>query len=213
MGESQTTVWFVLTMASYLLGSVLFCQWQPMLLKHVDICALSSDGNPGAANVFLHCGWRMGLFCLFLDMAKGYFPVFIAVKWLDTGSWWLPIVMLAPAAGHAWSCLHHFSGGKCIAVAFGELLALMWITPVGLILAGLFILFSTVLKIASHRQRSLTAFGTFLPLAIALELLLGQIPVGLGCAGISIAALIKIACNQGLRRSPFAPQRLSDEEK
>lgn len=207
MDESRTVVWLLLVIAGYLLGSVLFCQWLPMFLRHVDVCAESEDGNPGAANVFVHCGWRMGLFCLFLDMAKGYLPVFIAVKWLDARSWWMPAVMLAPVAGQAWSCLHHFSGGKCIAVAFGELLALMWVTPVGLILAGLFILFSTALKIEPHRRRSLTAFGIFLPLAAVLEWRLRQIPVAVGCVVIAIVALIKIALDQGMKRKVFAPKR------
>ena len=61
-------------------GSVLYCRFVPLLLLKKDICALSPDKNPGAANVFVHCGVPMGLLCLVLDMAKGGVPVALALR-------------------------------------------------------------------------------------------------------------------------------------
>lgn len=65
--------------------------------------------------------------------------------------------MLAPVLGHAYSALHHFKGGKCIAVSFGVLLGLLpEFMPVA-VLAFFYILFS-VLRIRPHGKRTFAAF-------------------------------------------------------
>ena len=60
-------------------GGVMFCRFMPLLLAKKDITKLSSDGNPGSANVFINCGIPLGLLCLFLDMFKGFLPVLLLV--------------------------------------------------------------------------------------------------------------------------------------
>ena len=50
----------------FLLGSIMFSRIVPRLVMSRDICALSSDHNPGAANVFMKCGVKMGIICLIL---------------------------------------------------------------------------------------------------------------------------------------------------
>ncbi|MBR5366719.1 MAG: glycerol-3-phosphate acyltransferase [Clostridia bacterium] len=186
-------LWVLLIAGGYLLGSVHFCRLIPLTLKKIDIAESSRDGNPGAANVFVTCGWKMGLFCLFCDMAKGFLPVFAALKWLPWTRWPIASVMLAPALGHAFSVYWRFRGGKCIAVIFGEMIALLWHTPVGLILAGLYIFFSVAVKIQPHRRRSIVTFACFLPAALALEIFLGQGAVGIGCVCLSLLAIGKHA--------------------
>ena len=186
-------VWLLLSGFGYLLGSVHFCRAIPLFLRHIDIVKESGDGNPGAANVFVLCGWRMGLCCLFCDMAKGFLPVFAAIRWLPEESGLFALVMLGPVPGHAFSCLHGLRGGKCIAAIFGEMIALLWITPVGLILAGLYIFFSVAVKIDPHRRRSIVTFALFLPAAVILELCLHQTAVGIGCACVSAVAIAKHA--------------------
>ena len=148
--------------------------------------------------------WVFGIGTILVGIACFLFSYMLGG--LGARSWWMPVVMLAPVSGHAWSCLHHFSGGKCIAVIFGELLALMWITPVGLVLAGLFILLSTIARVNPHRRRSLIAIGCFLPAAMAMEWSLGQLPLGVGCASVSAVALIKLALDQGMKQNRFAPK-------
>ena len=44
----------------FMLGGLMFSQWLPKLLTGTDIRALSGDGNPGAFNVFRHCGAALG---------------------------------------------------------------------------------------------------------------------------------------------------------
>ena len=191
MPEKETVWWILLTAGGYLLGSVHFCRWIPWLLHRKDLCRISADGNPGAANVFVHFGWKLGLTCLFLDMAKGFLPTFLALRWLSPADWWFCAVMTAPVLGHAASVFDRMRGGKCIAAVFGVLSALLWISPVGLILAGLYVLFSTLLKISPNRRRSQITFALFLPAGVITEIALGQFPAAAGCGLIAGIALIK----------------------
>ncbi len=204
--------WGLLILGGYLLGSVHFCRAVPLLVRRIDITKESADGNPGAANVFTLCGWQMGLFCLFCDMAKGFLPVFCALKWFGHDRWLFAAVMLAPALGHAFSVLHRFRGGKCIAVIFGEMVALLWFTPVGLLLAGIYIFFSVAVKIDPHSRRSVAAFTLFGPAALALEWLFGQAAVGLGCAGLSALAVGKHLMNRERERQPVPAADTEEEE-
>ena len=183
--------WIVLVVFSYLLGSCLFSQWLPMLLRKKDIASISDDHCPGSANVFTHCGWQLGLVCLTLDMAKGFLPVFLGLHYAGWQSYLFSFLMLAPVLGHAWSIFFRFRGGKCIATIFGELLALLRITPSFFILAVLFILFSTVIKISPNNRRSILVFSLFAIIAFCLELFFGRDEVGAGCLLISVIAIVK----------------------
>ena len=212
--SAEWGLWFILFAGGYLIGSVHFCRAIPLVFRHIDITKESADGNPGAANVFTLCGWQLGLCCLFCDMAKGFLPVFAAVKWMPPsgGRGLFALVMMGPVLGHAFSVLHGFRGGKCIAVIFGEMIALLWITPVGLILAALYIFFSVAVKIDPHSRRSMVTFGLFIPAALVLEFALVQPAVGIGCAGVSCVSIVKHAANRNPdpAKTPDAPD-LPDE--
>ena len=205
--------WLTLILGGYLLGSVHFCRMIPLLTRKIDITKESDDGNPGAANVFALCGWQMGLRCLFCDMAKGFLPVFTAIKWLDADSWLFAAVMLAPVLGHAFSVFYGFRGGKCIATIFGEMVALLWRTPVGLLLAALYIFFSTVVKINPHSRRSIVSFGIFAPAAVVIEIALGQLPTAVGCVGVSGIAILKHAKNQNRVETVENTDEITETEK
>ena len=191
--ETEWVRWTLLILGGYLFGSVHFSCAIPLFVRHIDIVKECRDENPGAANVFTLCGWQMGLACLFCDMTKGFLPVFAALKWMPGSAGCMPFaaVMLAPVLGHAFSVLHRFRGGKCIAAIFGEMIALLWVSPVGLILAGLYIFFSVVVKINPHGRRSVVTFCVFTPAALALELCLSQPAAALGCVGVSAVSVGK----------------------
>lgn len=70
-------IWMYLIIGGFIEGGIMFSYLLPKLIMQKDICMLSGDHNPGAANVFINCGIPMGLTCLTLDMAKGFFPVFL----------------------------------------------------------------------------------------------------------------------------------------
>ena len=110
--------WLLFIVGGFLSGSVMFSALLPRRLLGRDVPAESDDRNPGAGNVFTHCGVPMGMLCLFMDMAKGFVPVFLAARFADTASMLFALVIAAPVLGHALAPLYHFLGGKCIATAF-----------------------------------------------------------------------------------------------
>ena len=129
MTGNEALLTFALIAGGFLLGGVMFSRALPKLLTGKDVCALRTDKNPGAANVFAVCGVPMGLLCLALDMLKAYLPVSLAAQHLDTQSVWFALALAAPVLGHAVGVFNGFHGGKCIASAFGAMLALggLWL--------------------------------------------------------------------------------------
>ena len=160
----------------------MFCRFMPLLLAKKDITELSSDGNPGSANVFINCGIPLGLLCLFLDMFKGFLPVLLAEENYDVRRLSFAILIAAPVLGH---------GGKCIATAFGVLLALIPQTKIVFLLAGLYILFSTAIRISPNRMRSTVTFALFGTFAAVMLLLKRRAPLAMGCLLVSSIVIVK----------------------
>ena len=177
------------SLAGFLCGSVLFSSLLPKWFLGKDIQALSDDGNPGCTNVFIHCGPMWGVLCLSLDMLKAFLPVCIGYYLLGTESLLFALVMAAPVLGHALAPFNHFHGGKCIASAFGTLLALFPVTHIVLLLAALYIVFSTVLKIQPNRIRSLAVFGLFGLIALISLMHSSQYSVAIGCLLLSLVTI------------------------
>ncbi len=183
--------WLTLIVFGFISGGVMYSRFLPRLFLKKDICELSPDKNPGSANVFVNCGVPMGILCLFLDMFKGFLPVFIAVMTLDIHDIRFAALMAASVLGHAVAPFDHFRGGKCIATAFGEMIALLPVSRIGLGLAGLYIFFSTVWKINPNRVRSIVVFGLF-GLGSGVWFWLQKEPAMLiGCLCISATAILK----------------------
>ena len=184
-------IWLALILGGFMLGSVMFSRILPRLIKGKDVTKLSDDGNPGAANVFSTCGIVLGMLCLLLDMGKGFAPVLLAQHLVDIHSMRFSAVLIAPVLGHALAPLNHFRGGKCIATAFGVTLALLPTTCIVLVLAGLYIAFSTVLKISPNRIRSIVTFSLFGIFCLVWTFFTRSYSIGLGCAGISVIAVLR----------------------
>lgn len=187
----EVLLWIIFIFGGFLLGGVMFCRTIPLLFMKKDVCAESADHNPGAASVFHACGVPMGLFCLFLDMLKGFLPVFLATFFLDVTNMLFAAVIIAPVLGHAVGVFNHFHGGKCIATSFGIVLGLMPVTQIGWLLAGLYIFFSVVVKISPHRRRSMLTYIIFGTAATIILLILKQHSLAIGCLGISAVACVK----------------------
>src|SRR3989475_13263968 len=67
----------LLVAAGYLLGSMPWGYWLPLLFEHDDIRRHGS-GNIGGTNVWRVYGWRLGLPVVLLDTAKGFAPALVA---------------------------------------------------------------------------------------------------------------------------------------
>lgn len=183
--------WCFLIIGGYISGSVMYAREIPKLLGYGDITLKSDDGNPGASNAFKNCGVLCGSLCLFLDMLKGFVPVFAAYLIFGISSVQFAAVMFMPVLGHACSMFNHFKGGKCIATAFGVLIGCMPASYIVFLLAGLYILFSVFIKINPHRIRSILTFLLFGIISFPLLIAHRKTSVALGCALISSTAILK----------------------
>lgn len=172
----------------YLSGSVLYAYWIPKYICHVDTVKLSMDQNPGAFNAFQYAGWKIGLLSIILDVLKGFFPVFLASRYLDTNGILFGVVLAAPVIGHALPIWNISSGGKAIAVSFGSLLGLFPnLSPV-IFLAVFYLLFSFIIVIGPHLHRSIASYTCFLLINIFTT---SKPSVLLGNALISCIVILK----------------------
>jgi len=114
----QRDAWIFWTLLAFLCGSVPFSLLIGFWMLKVDVRRYG-DGNPGASNVIRAGGWRIGIPAVLLDSFKGAAPVGIAYFLVSIQDWRIVPIAIAPVAGHAFSPLLHFRGGKAIAVTFG----------------------------------------------------------------------------------------------
>jgi glycerol-3-phosphate acyltransferase PlsY len=99
----------------------------------------SGSGNPGATNAGRVLGVKWGVVVGVLDVAKGYLPTWLAVRF--AGSTVAVVVGLAVVAGHMYSPFLRGKGGKGVATALGAMLALApWYALIAVVTFGLGIL-------------------------------------------------------------------------
>lgn len=152
-------IWFLL--GGYLSGSVLFAYSIPKIVRHIDICAVSEDGNPGTYNAFKYGGFFCGICVLLAELLKGFLPVWLCARTIGMDSFLFAFVMAAPVLGHAYSVFHHRRGGKAIAVSFGVMLGLCpEVRPLAILIVC-YLLFSLLLHIKDHAKRSIVTFACF----------------------------------------------------
>jgi acyl phosphate:glycerol-3-phosphate acyltransferase len=114
---------------AYLSGSLPWGLWVGRFARGVDVRTLGS-GNLGATNVYRSLGPGLGVLTLLLDLAKGALPVWLlphaafAAAFPGGPEWCRLAVGFAAVAGHVWTFLAGFRGGKGVATTAGVLLAL-----------------------------------------------------------------------------------------
>jgi glycerol-3-phosphate acyltransferase PlsY len=109
-------------LGGYLLGSLPFGYWVPLVLRGEDVRTKGS-GNVGASNVFRVYGRSLGIPVALLDVAKGFAAAALGL-WAGGA---LVGVLAGSAAmiGHARPVFMRFQrGGKMVATAGGATLAL-----------------------------------------------------------------------------------------
>lgn len=148
-----------LIMFGYLIGAVPTGLVLVRLLSGADIREHGS-GNIGAANVLRVAGPAVAAVVLAADVLKGYLPVWLAIRY-GGGPWTTVLCGLATIAGHNWSVLLRFGGGKGIATSFGVLLGLS--LPAALVAAAVY-----VLVVALTRYSSLGSLLAAVPVPSSL---------------------------------------------
>jgi glycerol-3-phosphate acyltransferase PlsY len=147
---------------AYLVGGIPFGYLLVRVKTGQDVRSMGS-GNIGATNVLRTTGRAIAVVTLMLDIAKGFFAVWLAAKLTDHSPLWMSAAALAVMAGHAYPVFLKFHGGKAVASFIG---AFLYLTPVPLAAA----LAVFVIVVAATRQismGSIVAAGS-LPLAVWL---------------------------------------------
>ena len=143
----------------YLSGSVLYARVFSRLLGKDNIYEQSKDCNPGTANAFTYGGFWCGLGTLLGDLLKGAVPVWLYLRGASSSpSLAVALVAAAPVFGHAFPVFYRFQGGKGIAVTFGCLLGLLPVWQPLALFIGAFLLFSLVIRITPHFQRTIFSY-------------------------------------------------------
>jgi glycerol-3-phosphate acyltransferase PlsY len=144
---------------AYLIGGIPFGYLLVRLKTGQDVRSMGS-GNIGATNVLRTSGRVVAVATLFLDIAKGFFAVWLAARLTDDSVTWTSLAALAVMAGHAYPVFLKFRGGKAVASFIG---AFLYLTPIPL-LATLLVF---VIVVAATRQISMGSIiaAASLPLA------------------------------------------------
>jgi glycerol-3-phosphate acyltransferase PlsY len=122
----------ILALGGYLLGSLMPSEWMFHLFKHSSSQELGV--KPGTFSVLKQVGLVPGVFCLIFDLAKGFFPSWLALNSFPINLNWLPLISLSPVLGHNWPFLNWKKGGWGLAATGGSLLGLGGLyTLIGLI--------------------------------------------------------------------------------
>ena len=188
-----------LIVASYLIGAVPF----GLLLSRSSGIDIRTQGscNIGATNVARLLGKKMGILTLLLDVAKGFFPMFVTALIIGHGPGRNLLIALSGAAtvlGHMYPVYLGFKGGKGVATGLG----------VFLYLAPLSVLFSLLLFIVAVALSGFVSLGSLLAsAAIPLWLFL------LGEATWKILLSIFIGCMIWFKHVPNIKRLLAGTEK
>jgi glycerol-3-phosphate acyltransferase PlsY len=132
---------FVFPLLGYLSGSLPFSVWVTRIAKGVDVRDAGS-GHATTTNTIRQAGFGWGALVAVLDVAKGFIPTLLAVRYSNE-PWVIVLTAAFAVVGHCWPLFGGFRGGMGIAPFGGALLATTWLSAfvgLGLLLAFLFTL-------------------------------------------------------------------------
>lgn len=112
------------TVLGYLSGSLPFSIWVTRHVKNVDVRDAGS-GHATTTNTIRQAGFGWGVLVLILDIAKGFVPTFLALKFTNA-TWIVAMTAACAIIGHCWPLFAQFRGGMGLATFGGALLAAHW---------------------------------------------------------------------------------------
>ena len=176
----------------YLSGSLTFSIWVTRYVKHVDVRDAGS-GHATTTNTIRQAGFSWGVLVLILDIAKGFAPTYLALRFTDT-TWVVAFTAACAVIGHCWPLFAQFRGGMGLATFGGALLSINWFAfVVGL---GLLLLLTITIR---HSARASVFTGILIaPVFLIMNLRGLELWVGLAC-GLVIAFRFLIDWNRKYR--------------
>lgn len=142
----------IFPLIGYLFGSLPFSIWVTRYAKHVDVRDAGS-GHATTTNTIRQAGFGWGALVAILDVAKGFIPTFLAMKY-SSEIWVVTLTAAFAVAGHCWPVFAQFRGGMGIATFGGALIAVNWFSA----MIGLGLLL-TLLLIVRHGARASVLTG------------------------------------------------------
>jgi glycerol-3-phosphate acyltransferase PlsY len=149
---------------AYLVGGIPFGYLLVRLKSGQDVRSMGS-GNIGATNVLRTSGRWVAVATLVLDIAKGFFAVWLAARLTGDSVTWTSLAALAVMAGHAYPVFLKFQGGKAVASFVG---AFLYLTPIPLL--ATLVVFVIVVAATRHISMGSIIAAAGLPLATWLIL-------------------------------------------
>jgi glycerol-3-phosphate acyltransferase PlsY len=182
----------LLPLLGYLLGSLPFSIWVTRFVKNVDVRD-SGSGHATTTNTIRQAGFGWGALVFILDLAKGFLPTYLAVRFSGE-TWVIALTGALAVVGHCWPVFAGFRGGMGLATTGGALLA---VNPLAfLICFGLLLLL--VLTVRHSARASVFAGILAAPALWLLNIRDTALWVALG-AGIVIAVRFLIDWNRKYR--------------
>lgn len=183
----------LLTIASYLLGSVPF-SYLVARACGVDLRTVGS-GNIGGANVWRSCGFGPFLVAVLLDIAKGAALPLVAIHWFGLNDLAVLLIGAAAILGHTFSIFMRFKGGKAVATSGGVLLAVF----------PLVVLVCLITWVIAFGITRMSSVGSLMAAVVAVAfaaimLLLGQVPLAYAVFTCLAATLIIVLHRQNIQR-------------
>jgi glycerol-3-phosphate acyltransferase PlsY len=120
---------------AYLCGSLPFSIWLTRWKTGTDVRSAGS-GHATATNTIRQAGWAVGALVLVLDLAKGFLPVYLALRF-QSPVWMVMLVAMMAVIGHCWPVFAGFRGGMGLATTSGTMLAispLAWLIGLGILI-------------------------------------------------------------------------------
>lgn len=136
----------------FISGSIMYSYCLPKLILRKDVRTGTKDENPGGYNAYM-VHKKLGLFCILLDMLKGFLPVYLFVKKFGINTPWLLSMLLSPVLGHAFTPFLKGKGGKALSTAAGAMMGLTAESGAGLLLMFLALFFSFIIEIKPFESR------------------------------------------------------------
>ncbi len=154
----------LVVVVAYVIGGIPFGYLLVRLKTGEDVRSMGS-GNIGATNVLRTSGRLVAVTTLLLDIAKGFFAVWLAARLTNGSLAWTCLAALAVMAGHAYPVFLKFKGGKAVASYIG---AFLYLAPIPL-LASLVVF---VIVVAATRQISLGSISAAAALPLGIWLIM-----------------------------------------
>ena len=177
----------IMSVVGFMSGSVMFSYFIPKWLFGVDVRDHSADANPGSTNAVRAVGLPVGLLCMALDVFKAAIPIYAAVRLGVSGLYLIPVIV-APSAGHAFSPLLGFRGGKAVSTMFGSMLGIAGISKSLVSVVLMMVLFRFVIVAAPDALKVILGMAGACVLIFFMEPLLS---VRIAAAVIGLIVLYK----------------------